>query len=255
MPLHTAALGQPAPLQTMPLPVPALRPAARPAIRTRTRPPASGPVVVISDDIFPLGAETVALEKDEVLFYEGDEARSVYRVVEGMVRISIMLADGRRHIVDFLQPGDMVGLSAGEEYAHTAEAVGAAKLVRMPRSRLEAAMDQRPALARKLLTRMQADLVAAHERLLLLGRKSVAERLASLLLLLRDRQPEAAGEAPQRVALPMGRTDIADYLGLTIETVSRTFTKLRSSGLIRLVDTYTVEILDPERLDEIAAGR
>ncbi|WP_109116884.1 cyclic nucleotide-binding domain-containing protein [Azospirillum sp. TSO22-1] len=252
MPLHTAALRQPAPLQPMPAPVPALRQARRPALPTRA--PSVGPVVVISDDVFPVGAETVALEKDEALFYEGDDARTVYRVVEGMVRISIMLADGRRHIVDFLQPGDMVGLSAAAEYAHTAEAVTATKLVRMPRARLEAAMDQRPALARKLFTRMQADLVAAHERLLLLGRKSVPERLASLLLLLRDRQP-AGGEAPQRVALPMGRTDIADYLGLTIETVSRTFTKLRSGGVIRLADTYTVEIDEPERLAEIAAGR
>lgn len=252
MPLHTAALRQPAPLQPMPVPVPALRPAARPALRTRA--PSVGPVVVISDDVFPVGAETVALEKDEALFYEGDDARTVYRVVEGVVRISIMLADGRRHLVDFLQPGDMVGLSAGTEYAHTAEAVIAAKLVRMPRARLEAAMEQRPALARKLFARMQADLVAAHERLLLLGRKSVSERLASLLLLLRDRQP-AGGETPQRVALPMGRTDIADYLGLTIETVSRTFTKLRSGGVIRLVDTYTVEIVEPERLAEIAARR
>jgi CRP/FNR family transcriptional regulator len=211
-------------------------------------------VVVVGDDVFALGAETVTVARDEVLFYEGDDARAVYRVVEGMVRISILLPDGRRHIVGFLQAGDIVGLTTGDTHTHSAEAVTPATLSRMPRSRLDAAMDQRPALARKLYALMQADLVAAHERLLLLGRKSVTERLASLLIILRDRQPADAA-APGRVQLPMGRMDIADYLGLTTETVSRTFTKLRSAGLIRLLDTYTVEILDPERLAEIAAAR
>ena len=247
--------------QQRPILVPALRPGVRPGIPSAARPvvtalvPAVGqPGVAVGDDVFALGAETVTMARDEALFYEGDEARTVFRVVEGMVRISILLPDGRRHIVDFLQAGDIVGLTAGDTHTHSAEAVTPVTLSRMSRNRLEAAMDQRPALARKLLGMMQADLVAAHERLLLLGRKSVTERLASFLLILRDRQP-ADDVVPRQVPLPMGRMDIADYLGLTIETVSRTFTKLRSAGLIRLHDTYTVEILDPERLAEIAAAR
>ncbi|WP_448188486.1 cyclic nucleotide-binding domain-containing protein [Azospirillum sp. sgz301742] len=248
MTLQLSALRQQRPLQPVPMPTPAS--ARRPVLR-----PVVGQFgLVVGDDVFALATETVTVARDEALFYEGDAARSVYRVVEGMVRISILLPDGRRHVVDFLQAGDIVGLAAGDNHTHTAEAVTPTTLSRMPRSRLDAAMDQRPALARKLFDMMQADLVAAHERLLLLGRKSVTERLASLLIILRDRQPaDEAGLC--RVPLPMGRMDIADYLGLTIETVSRTFTKLRSGGLIRLLDTYTVEILDPERLAEIAAGR
>ena len=243
---------------TMPIPVLArqqpLHPLRMPPPQPSVRPlPARGtpvlPAARVGDDVFALCAETVTVERDTVLFYEGDAARAVYRVVEGMVRISCLLPDGRRHVVDFLQAGDVIGLTVAETHAHTAEAVTPATLCRMPRSRLEAAMDERPALARKLVARTQADLAAAHERLLLLGRKSVLERLATLLLLLRDRQPDSPV-----VPLPMGRTDIADYLGLTVETVSRNLSKLKSGGLIRLLDTYTVEILDPERLAEIAAG-
>lgn len=253
MTLQLSAHRQQRPLQPVQARRPVLRPVA-PAMAPARASAVARRGTAVGDDVFALGAETVTLARDEALFYEGDDARTVYRVVGGMVRISILLPDGRRHIVDFLQTGDIVGLTAGETHTHTAEAVTPATLSRMPRSRLEAVMDQRPALARKLLAITQADLVAAHERLLLLGRKSVTERLASFLLILRDRQPADAA-AQRQVQLPMGRMDIADYLGLTIETVSRTFTKLRSGGLIRLLDTYTVEILDPERLAEIAAAR
>ncbi len=231
----------------------ALRPMRAPAAPAARRPATvSAPVPAVGDDLFALGAETQTLVRDEALFYEGDDADIVYRIVEGMVRISILLADGRRHIVDFLHPGDIIGLAPGDTHAHTAEAVTPVTLSRMPRARLDTAMKQRPAVARKLFAAMQADLVAAHDRLLLLGRKSVMERLASFLLILRSRQP-VSGMAGT-VRLPMGRTDIADYLGLTIETVSRTITKMRTAGLIQLVDTYQVIILDPERLARLAAG-
>lgn len=249
MTLQTTTLRQPVPARPMPLHE--MPSAARPLALRPVAPPQPAPVV--GDDLFTPGGEMVSIARDEVLFYEGDEADMVYRVVSGMVRTSILLPDGRRHIVDFLQAGDIVGLTAGADHPHTAEAVTAATLIRIPRSRLDSAIDQRPALARRMFRRTQADLVAAQERLLLLGRKSVTERLASFLLILRDRQSMDAA-AGRRIRLPMGRTDIADYLGLTIETVSRTFTKLRSAGLIRLVDTHTVEILEPTRLADLAAG-
>lgn len=249
MSMQTTALGRQHAARPMPVPriVPMPHPAPAPTARS---------AAVVGDDLFGAGAELRTLERDEVLFYEGDDARSVYRIVDGMVRTSILLPDGRRHIVDFLQAGDIVGLAAGDAQTYTAEAVTPVTLSRMTRRRLDDAMAARPALGHRLFVSMQAELVAAHERLLLLGRKSVAERLASLLLILHDRQPVTHDAAQPRVVhLPMGRTDIADYLGLTIETVSRTFTKLKGAGLIRLINTYDVEILDPDRLAAMAAGR
>ena len=235
------------PQRLPPIPAMAFRPAPAPAA---VRPVAvAKPMASVGNDLFAPGTETQAFARDEALFYEGDDAGTVYRIVEGVVRTSVLMPDGRRHIVDFLHPGDLVGLVPGDTHAHTAEAVTAVTVARMPRARVESVLKQRPAVARTLFAAMQADLVAAHERLLLLGRKSVMERLASFLLILRGRQPDGPV-----LHLPMGRTDIADYLGLTIETVSRTFTKMKAAGLIQLADTYRVVILDEERLAEIAAG-
>jgi len=248
MTMQISALRHQRPVQPIPVPM-TLQPTACPAVL-----PAARPAAAVGDDVFALAAETQTLERDEVLFYEGDDARSVYRIVEGMVRTSILLPDGRRYVVDFLQAGDIVGLTASDTHTYTAEAVTPVTLSRMSRRKLDDAVAVRPGLGRKMLATIQSDLVAAHERLLLLGRKSVTERLASFLLILRDRQP--ADKAPTRVVhLPMGRTDIADYLGLTIETVSRTFTKLKTAGVIRLIDTYEVAILDPDQLAVIAAGK
>lgn len=190
-------------------------------------------------------------DRDTEIFAEGNAADAVYRVVEGTVRLYKLLPDGRRQVIGFLQAGDLMGLAMGGSYLYTAETVTAAAVRRIPRARFDALMDEQPALARKMMATMAGELVAAQDQMLLLGRKTAVEKLASFLLTLGRR---AAARTPgcRRIELPMSRTDIADYLGLTTETVSRGFTKLKTSRLIRLLDGHEVELTDIEALTDLA---
>lgn len=190
-------------------------------------------------------------DRDTEIFAEGNAADAVYRVVEGTVRLYKLLPDGRRQVIGFLQAGDLMGLAMGGTYLYTAETVTSATVRRIPRTRFDALMDEQPALARKMMATMASELVAAQDQMLLLGRKTAVEKLASFLLTLGRR---AANRTPgcRRIDLPMSRTDIADYLGLTTETVSRGFTKLKTSRLIRLLDGHEVELTDIEALTDLA---
>jgi Crp-like helix-turn-helix protein len=126
-------------------------------------------------------------------------------------------------------------------------------LCSFPRCRLEALLEEIPKLEQRLLGMASHDLAAAHDQMMLLGRKSARERIASFILMLSDaavRHRERADPA----FLPMGRSDIADYLGLTTETVSRTLTRLKTQGLIGLVDDKHIRLSNPEALAEIAGG-
>ncbi|MGQ9365535.1 helix-turn-helix domain-containing protein [Azospirillum sp. ST 5-10] len=227
---------------------PAFVPTAAPARRSVRS--VGGTVVSFPDprtsDPLEAIAETVVADRETMLFAEGDSAGDVYRVVDGMVRVYKLLPDGRRQVVGFLQGGDMMGLTLGPCQLYTAETVTACTLQRFPRARFEAVMDAQPALARRLSARIATELVAAQDHMVLLGRKTAVERVASFVLRLAERA-QADG---RRVRLPMSRCDIADYLGLTTETVSRAFTKLKTSGTIRLLEGGMVEVVDRGRLAE-----
>lgn len=186
----------------------------------------------------------------ETLFTEGEEADSIYEVVRGLLRLYKLLPDGRRQITRFLAPGDMVGLAPAEIYAFTAEAVTKVALRRHKRAAFERLIDEEPGFARSVLRQTSDELCAAQEQILLLGRKCAAEKVASFLLLIADRQ----GSEAEEVEVPMTRSDIADYLGLTIETVSRTLTKLKQDELIALPSPGRILILDREQLESLAAG-
>ena len=170
------------------------------------------------------------------LFREGDSAVHVYSVSSGVVKLYKMMPDGRRQITAFLFAGDMFGLAHDGFYVATAETVSASRVCRFAHRKLDSLLHEIPKLERRIFSLAVKDLIAAQEQMLLLGRKTAREKVASFLLLLARRQ-EKAGMAPSPVALPMSRADIADYLGLTIETVSRTFTQLKREGLIGLPDT------------------
>jgi CRP/FNR family transcriptional regulator len=192
------------------------------------------------------------LAPGETLFFEGDRSDSLYIITEGCVRLSKMLADGRRQITGFLFPSDFLGLALRERYAYSAEAVGAVALCRYPKNRLEALLDQFPAMERKLLAIASNELAAAQDQMLLLGRKTALERVGSFLLILMRRMQLKGIE--RRVALPMTRTDIADYLGLTIETVSRSFSALKRGRVVRFHSLQDLEIVDAKRLAELAGA-
>ena len=190
----------------------------------------------------------IKLAAGQTFVLEGDEARHVFIVISGLMRLHKLLPDGRRQITRFLFDSDFHGLVLQDLYTDSAEAIVGTTVCRWPRAKLKRLCGEYPKLEKRLLCEASNELNAAQEQMLLLGRKSAAERLASFLRTLMRRQ---AGPA---VPLLMSRTDIADYLGLTVETVSRTFTKLRRSGVIETPDAHTAVMKDPGALERIAEG-
>jgi len=191
---------------------------------------------------------TASFGRNETIFNDGDAAEHSYRVVSGAVRLCKMLPDGRRQIAEFFLPGDYFGLNALEEHSFTAEAVTDSVVVSFPRRRVERLCDEAPDLRKELLARLYADLSATQNHLVMLGRQSAKERVASFLLLLAGREDAGDGDT---IDLPMGRQDIADYLGLTIETVCRALSDLKRSKLIVTPNTHQVVLKNREALQAL----
>ncbi len=181
---------------------------------------------------------------------EGEPALNVFTIVSGVVKLFKLLADGRRQIVGFLVPGDMFGFAPNDKYTASAEAVSSVTVCRCARRQLERAFTEFPGVERQFLDVINRELVAAQDQMVLLVRKTAHERVASFLLSLFRRQPND----DDSIDLPMTRTDIADYLGLTTETVSRVFTVLKGSGCIAANGSSKVYILDQDALEELADG-
>jgi CRP/FNR family transcriptional regulator len=197
---------------------------------------------------------TYVVAADDSLFREGDPAEHLFNVVAGSVKLVKLLADGRQQITGFLYPGDFIGVAFNDTYAYSAEAIEPLRLCRFDRRALETLMVDFPKLERRLLARAGNEIVAAQEQMVVLGRKTARERVATFLLAIARR---SAGEAASRgcaLDLPMRRADIADYLGLTIETVSRTVTALQHEGVIAVERRTHVDILDLPALTRAAGG-
>lgn len=195
----------------------------------------------------------VTLSAGKTLFAEGDCVRHVYNVMAGTLRLFRLLADGRRQITGFCSVGDFVGLSAGGIHCCWAEAVDFVQVCELPIERFYDLLQQFPRFERTLLEIRNKEVIAAQERMLLLGRKTPIEKIASFLLEFSEKQ-ERLGRPATPVSLPMTRNDIADYLGLTVETVSRSFTRLKEERAIQLDEPTSVAIIDRERLMKLSAG-
>lgn len=187
----------------------------------------------------------------QMVFFEGDPAEHLFVLTDGCIKLYKLLADGRRQITGFLLPSDFLGLAMRAQYAYTAEAVVRSSLCRFPKTKLEALMEEFPALEKRLLGVASNELASAQDQMLLLGRKTAQEKLASFLHTLSLRAV-ARGAAADRIDLPMGRADIADYLGLTVETVSRCFTRLRKQKMIDFMTPQMVMIRDPGEISVLA---
>ncbi len=193
------------------------------------------------------------LAEGEALCWQGDAATHVYSVVRGTLRLSKLLADGRRQVTGFAFPGDFLGVTMEDEHPFTAEAVSDVELCQFSRARFDSFVEAHPHMERRLYSAAARELSAAREQLVLLGRKTAAERLASFLLQMAQKGERPAD--PQACAtLPMSRSDIADYLGLRIETISREIGALKASGLVRMTGTHEFRILDRAGLERRAAG-
>lgn len=193
----------------------------------------------------------------EPIVHPGTPAEHLFNITGGTAQAYRLLADGRRQITSFLFRGDFVGFAAGQAYAYAygVEAVTAVTACRFPRQRFRAVLETFPAMERRLLAIAAGEIAAAQEQMVLLGRKTARERTASFLLMLARRHaatPVAGGG--EVVPVPMSRGEIADYLGLTTETVSRAFSRLRDERVIRLRGKGEVLIADRQALEAIAAG-
>lgn len=183
------------------------------------------------------------------LLHEGDPARRIMEVVEGAVMLTKLLPDGRRQVVELLGPGDMFGLACGDVYACSAETLTASLVAPHERGALE----RDGALAARLLRRFESQLCTMHAHALALGRMSALERVAFFLLRL---MPEPAAGAPLdgSVHIAMTRQEIADFLGLTLETVSRAFSELKRRGLVALLRADEVRIRDRGSMQRLAGA-
>jgi CRP/FNR family transcriptional regulator len=199
---------------------------------------------------------TVMVCPGQTILIEGDPIRHCFRIVSGTVRLYKAIADGRRQVIDFLGAGDCFGLTGLEAHSYSAEAISPATLIRYSRQTLEAATDTNARLAQALFRLACSELDQAQQQMLLLGRKSADEKIASFLLGLASRSERAGPQHAREstVHLPMSRQDMADYLGLTIETVSRTISRFRRLGLIDLIGRQHVALRRIARLRELADG-
>lgn len=197
---------------------------------------------------------TIRLGAGQPLFHEGDPATRVFTLTEGALKLYKLLPDGRRQVTGFMLPGDFLGITIDDDYAFTVEALADSKLCWFPRSRFGAFVEAHPDLERGLYRLAAHELAAAQAQMVLLGRKTAEERVASFFVALLERAERAAGGAEGMVDLPMSRLDIADYLGLTKETVSRVLASLKNKRAIRLAALTRIEILDRDALEAIASG-
>ncbi len=197
---------------------------------------------------------TLGFAPNQQIFEQHGEARSLYNVVAGVVRAYRVLADGRRQITGFLYPGDFVGFAHDEVYAYGCEAVTSVTLCRYPRGAFNALLERVPRLEAALLRAAVHELSAAQDRMLLLGKKNAKERVASFLLSLAERA-EAAGESSNPLWVPMNRYDLGDFLGLAMETTSRTLAGLKREGVIDLLPQRQIEVLDRSALARAAEQR
>lgn len=201
---------------------------------------------------FERRGSVVLVPRNKALLEEGDPADYVFKVVAGALRTVRFLPDGRRHIANFLLPGDLFGYEDAAFHVHGVEAASDATVIRYPRQLFDDIIRRDAGVARQFLALVCGQLASTQDRLLLLGRKSATERLASFLLALAERM-RGNGSQDKELDLPMSRSDIADYLGLTVETVSRTLTHLRSTHVIELPSVAHVVLRQRRTLNELSA--
>ena len=190
-----------------------------------------------------------SLGRDEEIYAEGDRADSWYKVVSGTVRICKLMADGRRHIAEFFFAGECFGLDDHGERLFAAEAVGDVIVMRFPRLATQRLIEEKPELAGHMWNMTLRSLAHAQTRMLLLGRMTASERVASFLLELSERR-----DLRRNLDVPMSRNDIGDYLGLTIETVCRVLSAFKRDGLIAMRNPHRIEICDRDALEEVSGA-
>lgn len=201
------------------------------------------------DDLDLVADTKTSIHRDakQTLFSEGDPADYLFNIRSGTVRLSKMLADGRRQITGFLFPGDFFGLACKDSYNYSAEAISPVELCRFPRKRIFDLFSELPEFGERVFEITRTELQSTHEQMLLLGRKTAREKICSFLIMILGK----SDRTDDVVELPMNRSDIADFLGLTIETVSRQFGKLVDENLIRVDGPHRIILLNRKKIVDL----
>lgn len=230
--------------------------------RTQTRVDCSGCDVRLRSVCAALGeqdlrelqglARSVSFAAKETLFLEGDDAAGVFNVVSGTVRLYRVLEDGRRQVIGFPMAGDFIGLDLAPTRSFCADAVTPVTVCRFSRSEFSEFLDRKPQLLKAMHARAALELGRSRDQVLALGRRSADEKVAWFLRVLRERgRCGEPSDAPADVPLPMSRQDIADFLGVTIETVSRTLQRFARDAAIE-INPHGVRIVDLGKWDGFA---
>lgn len=206
----------------------------------RTAPPPAA----LTDAFERLGVR-ITFARDEEVYAQDDEVEMFYRVVRGVIRTSRLTADGRRQVGDFYYPGDIFGLEPGPEHRFAADALVDCEVQMVRRAAVRAYAGDAE-VNRAILEATNREMGRLQEHVMMLGRKSARERVASFLMSLAQRQSD------DQVNLPMGRQDMADYLGLTIETVSRMLTQLQGEAIVEFPSSRCFQVRKWTALEALA---
>ncbi len=212
--------------------------------QTRTTASLPQPAGAAIDDLMSQMGVSLHFDRDEEIYGQEEDADLIYRVIKGAVRTSRLMSDGRRQIGDFYYPGDVFGVEPEHEHVFSAEALCDSVVVALKRTALRDASGGQ--MDRLIWTAASCELRRAHDHVLLLGRKTACEKVATFLMGVLDRSPGTGAH------LPMGRQDMADYLGLTIETVSRMLTQLQASDVIKFIGLREFQVRNRQSLARLA---
>ena len=192
----------------------------------------------------------VHVSQNQTIFSEGEPVNHAYKITSGVVRLCKHLPDGRRQIAQFLFPGEYLSFITIGDHGFSAEAVVDVTLLSFPQKQVERLCQEDPELRARLFQMLSQRVRDIQDHLTMVGRQTAKERVAAFLLLLSERlSPDGT-----RVDVPMNRQDIADYLSLTMETVSRTLSLLKSTRIIAAADLHRLELRNIDALHALADG-
>lgn len=191
--------------------------------------------------------------RHQTLFLEQDPADCFFEIIEGTACLYKIMEDGRRQIVKFAIPGSIIGLTVAEQHELSAEIVCSTTVLRIRPRAFRQRMESDPKIAERIMNYMHSELLEAHEQILTIGQKTSIEKVATFIWQMAG-QCECRQGPLDHVPLQMTRSDIADFLGLTMETVSRTISYLQQVGMIANSSSSSIQIVDFRRLKELADG-
>jgi len=192
------------------------------------------------------------LKRHGLLFQDGDDIKFIYEVCSGTIKTTKILLDGRQQVLGFFSKGDIIGLPIISEAFYSAEAVTNSKILSYPITQIEAVMSRSPRIAKAILNLVQKEMKEDTEHMTSLGRKRPTERVATFLLMNWHKEVAASQHDRTVLKLPMSRIDIADYLGMTQETVCRVLSQFKRNGLIDASNSHEVTIQNLSSLESVA---